>query len=63
LDSLYRSHPEVFGLSASESEVMQYYNDLEFYRRITSYRIGAMKILCRKAINIIELLKKEYHLD
>jgi len=63
LDSQYRSHPEVFGLLAPESEVMQYYNDLEFYRRITSYRIGAMKILCRKAINIVALLKKDYHLE
>jgi hypothetical protein len=63
LDSLYRSDSEVFGLSASESELLQYYNDLEFYHRMTSYRIGAMKILCRKAINIIELLKKQYHLE
>lgn len=63
LDSLYKTYPEVFGLTAPASEIMQYYNDLEFYHRMSSYRIRAMKYLCQKAINIIELLKKEYHLE
>jgi len=63
LDSVFKIEPEVFDLSmVQKTDLMQYYNDLEFYRRISSYRVGAMKFFCRRAMMLIELLEKEYHL-
>ena len=63
LDSVFKIHPETFDPVASSADLMQYYNDLEYYRRITNYRIGSMKIICRKAISLLEVLKKEYHFE
>jgi hypothetical protein len=64
LDSVFKMEPEVFDLLlVPKTDLMQYYNHLEFYRRMTSYRIGAMKILCRRAVKLIELLEKEYQLS
>ena len=63
LDSVFKTEPEVFDLSmVQKSDLMQYYNNLEFYRRISSYRVTAMKFFCLRAIVLLELLKKEYHL-
>lgn len=63
LDSVFRIEPEVFDLLLiPKTDLMQYYNHLEFYRRMSSYRIGAMIILCRRAAKLIELLEKEYKL-
>jgi hypothetical protein len=63
LDSVFKIEPEVFGLSSvTKTDLMQYYNHLEYYRRMSSYRIGAMKTLCHRAMMLIESLKKEYKL-
>jgi len=63
LDSVFKVEPEAFGLSsAAKTDLMQYYNHLEYYRRMTSYRIGAMKTLYHRAIMLIESLNKEYKL-
>ena len=63
LDSVFKVEPEVFDLSmVQKTDLMQYYNHLEFYRRISSYRVNAMKFFCRRAMTLIELLEKEYHL-
>ena len=63
LDSVFKIEPVVFDLAmVQKTDLMQYYNHLEFYRRISSYRIGAMKFFCGRAMMLIELLEKEYHL-
>src|SRR4030095_7208695 len=63
LDSVFKIEPEVFGLSSvTKTDLMQYYNHLEYYRRMSSYRIAAMKTLCHRAMMLIESLKKEYKL-
>jgi len=64
IDSAYMQNPGRFNLSgATRADLFQYYNNLEFYSRITIYRINAMKILNRMAVNIINLIKKVYHLS
>ena len=64
LDSVFRQDPKVFGVSsAAQPDLLQYYNDLEYYRRVCGYRVGFMKILCRSAIELIKLLKQEYQLS
>ena len=63
LDSVYRRHPEVFSLSsAPHSDLLQYFNHLEFYRRTCGYRVTFMSLLCRQATELIEALKQQYHL-
>jgi hypothetical protein len=63
LDSVFKIEPAVFDLSmVQKTDLMQYYNHLEFYRRISSFRLTAMKLFYQRAIMLIELLEKEYHL-
>jgi len=63
LDSVIRTDPEIFDLSsASSADLIQYYNSLEFYQRTMIYRVATMKFLSLKAIRLIGLLEKEYHL-
>jgi hypothetical protein len=63
LDSFFKIEPDVFDLSmVQKTDLMQYYNHLEFYRRISIYRVRAMKLFCHQAMMLIELLEKEYHL-
>ena len=63
LDSVFRQHPNIFSLSSvPPSDLLQYYNHLEYYRRTMGYRVGFMKMLCRNAIELINLLEEEYHL-
>jgi hypothetical protein len=63
LDSIFKVEPDVFDLSmVQKTDLMQYYNHLEFYRRVSSYRVTAMTFFCRRAIVLIDLLEKEYHL-
>ena len=63
LDSAFKLDLEAFGLSmVSKTDLMQYYNHLEYYRRMSRYRTGAMKDLNDRAMMLIELLKKEYKL-
>jgi hypothetical protein len=63
LDSVFKKDPAVFNLFGSNpTDLMQYYNHLEFYKRMSRYRLSAMKILCRQAVNLIKMLEKDYHL-
>ena len=63
LDSVYKLHPEVFIIPvAANPDLLQYYNDLEYYYRMNFYRLHAMENLLRKANDLVELIKKEYHL-
>jgi hypothetical protein len=62
-DSIFEINPEVFAIAANkEEELFEYYNHLQFYYTITFYRLYTLKELQRRATNLIELLKKEYHL-
>lgn len=64
LDSVFKKEPQIFSLSsADKTDLMQYYNHLEYYRRMSNYRLSTMKSLCRRAVNLIKLLEKEYHLE
>jgi hypothetical protein len=64
LDSVYKVHPDIFTIPiAAVSDLLQYYNDLEYYHRMNSYRLHAMETLLRRASNLIELIKKEYNLE
>jgi len=63
LDSVIRIDPKVFDLSsASRTDLIQYYNSLEFYQRTMFFRVATMNFLCLKATRLIDLLEKEYHL-
>jgi hypothetical protein len=63
LDSVIRIDPKVFDLSsASRTDLIQYYNSLEFYQRTMFFRVATMNFLCLKAIRLIDLLEQEYHL-
>ena len=63
LDSVFRTEPGVFDLSSvSKADLMQYYNDLEFYHRMSTYRLRSMKFLCLTAIRLIGSIEKNYRL-
>jgi hypothetical protein len=63
-DSLFKNNPDVFIISAQkEGELLEYYNGLQFYYQITSYRVGSLNRINRRASNLIKLLKAEYHLN
>jgi hypothetical protein len=64
LDSAFKKSPEDFILpDRKQPELFQYYNHLEYYANMNSFRLGNTKILLRKAINLINLLKEEYHFE
>ena len=63
IDSAFKVSPEIFTpLKEKEAELFQYYNHLQYYKLMTRYRLSTSKTLLRKATNLIELIKKEYHL-
>ncbi len=63
-DSLFKNNPNAFIISAQkESELFEYYNRLQFYRQITSYRVGSLNRINRRATNLIKLIETEYHLN
>jgi len=64
IDSAFKLSPEIFIVSKEkENELFQYYNHLQYYKLMTLYRLYTSKTLLRKATNLIELIKKEYHLE
>jgi hypothetical protein len=64
VDSIFKNNPNAFIISAQkESELFEYYNRLQFYRQITSYRVGSLNRINRRATNLIKLIKTEYHLN
>jgi hypothetical protein len=61
-DSLLISNAKVFKISAAnEADLFQYANHLQYYYTMSVFRIGTSRQLLRKATNLIELIKKEYH--
>jgi hypothetical protein len=63
MDSVYKLHPEVFIIPvAAGPDLLQYYNDLEYYYRMNFYRLHAMENLLQRANNLIEQIKKQYQL-
>ena len=56
-------NPEIIKIRlGKEDELFEYYNRLQYFQVINSFRLGVNKILIRKARNLIEMLKEEYHL-
>ena len=63
-DSIFKNNPNAFIISAQkESELFEYYNRLEFYQRMTTYRVGSLNRINRRATNLIKLIETEYHLN
>ena len=63
VDSAFKLTPESFIVSKeNEDELFQFYNHLQFYELMTRFRLSTSKTLLRKATNLIELIKVEYHL-
>ena len=63
VDSLFKLTPEDFIISKEkENELVQYYNRLQYCKLMTRYGLSTSKTILRKPPNLIELLKKEYHL-
>ena len=62
-DSLLNSDAKVFKIpTANEADLFQYANHLQYYYTMSRFRINTSRQLLRKATNLIELIKKEYHL-
>jgi hypothetical protein len=60
-DSLFKSNPKAFIISTQkESELFEYYNRLQFYRQMTSYRLSSLNRINRRATNLIKLIETEY---
>jgi hypothetical protein len=63
LDSAARHSPELIKMRKGKEEVLfEYYNRLEYYRQINEYRYYNNKFLLSHATNLIQMIKKEYHL-
>ena len=64
VDAAFEFNPGIFIVTKEkEDELFQYYNHLQYYKLMTLYRLSTSKTLLRKATNLIELIKKEYHLE
>ena len=62
-DSAIKMEPEVILMKkGKEDMVFQYYNRLYNYRRLNFNRVRWQKNMLRMAINLIMMIKKEYHL-
>jgi hypothetical protein len=64
VDSAFKINPQIFMTPKDkEAELFQYANHLQYYKLMTSYRLFTIHGLLRRATNLIELIKKEYHLE
>ena len=62
-DSVLNSDAGVFKIAAAnEADLFQYANHLQYYYTMSHFRLNTSRELLRKAINLIEMIKKEYHL-
>jgi len=62
-DSLFNPIADVFKVPVSnEPDLFLYANHLQFYSTLTLFRLNSNKRILRRAKNLIELLKREYHL-
>ena len=63
LDSAIMASPELIKIrQGKEDELFEYVNRLQYFQVINTFRLRTNRELLRKATNLIELLKKEYHL-
>ncbi len=64
LDSAIMANPEMIKIrTGKEDELFEYFNRLQYFQVINSFRLRTNKELLRKATNLMELLKKEYRLE
>jgi hypothetical protein len=64
VDSAFKLNPKIFIIpKEKENDLFEYYNHLQYYKLMTLFRVSTSKTLLRKATNLIELIKKEYHLE
>jgi hypothetical protein len=64
LDSVARHNPELIKMRKGKEDVhFEYYNRLEYFRQINEYRYYNNKFLLSHATNLIQMIKKEYHLE
>ena len=64
LDSAIRANPELIKIrTGKEDELFEYYNRLQYFQVMITFRLGTNKNLLRKAKNLIEMIKKEYQLN
>jgi hypothetical protein len=63
-DSAIRANPEIIKIrTGKEDDLFEYYNRLQYFQVMNTFRIGTSKNLLHKATNLIEMIKKEYHLE
>ena len=64
LDSAIAANLDIIKPRAGkEDELFEYYNRLQYFQVINSFRLGSNRIILRKAKNLIEMIKKEYHIQ
>lgn len=64
LDSAALAEPNVIEIREGKEDILfQFYNHLSNQKGLNNARVFFMKELLRRATNIIEMLKKEYHLE
>jgi hypothetical protein len=63
LDSVANQEPGIIAIRKGKEDVLlQYYNSLYTLIWVTTARIRFQKRLLQRATNLIEIIKKEYHL-
>ena len=63
LDSAILATPGIIKIRpGKEDELFEYFNRLQYFQVINSFRLGTNKALLRKATNLIGMIKEEYHL-
>ena len=64
LDSAVLADPHVIEIREGKEDILfQFYNRLNDHKGLNQARIYFLKALMRRATNIIEMIKKEYHLN
>ncbi|HSZ85498.1 MAG TPA: hypothetical protein VK787_05675 [Puia sp.] len=64
LDSLFTADPSAFKIHRENTElVFEYYNSLDFWQLGIYWRLRSSLHLKEKAINMIQLIQKQYHLE
>ena len=64
LDSAIRANPDIIKVRiGKEDELFEYYNRLQYFQVMSKFRLEKNEELLHKATNLIEMIKKEYHLE
>jgi len=63
LDSASKLQPDIIQMrKGREDDLFEYYNRLEYFKQINEYRNYSNKDVNRRAVELIDMLKNEYHL-